>query len=439
MPFNYNLTPGVSGPNGATTVGAPIPTVTPTVDNDVTGNSSETTDSPAVEWQLKRIEVPPNGTIPKTQQENSTAPCAHYGNICIAKGGGTQSFPASTTTLPQLNGETVGPNTPVGTMICYTLSVRPYAQASGDWRHSAPVCVTVSKQPKIQAWGNDVRTRGGINTGTTVANSGGADKLFGSWVEYGGFSVGANSGFASGSGLNNGNTSTTTASVWNRLTFANIDTTGADSYGKFTLPAGLPTLTDQFIGASSSGSINGNVDLGTLESGTYTAGNFTITNSTVGQTAGKGKSIIIVSSGTVTIDGDIKYTGPGPGDTFSSVSQLPQVIIIAKNINITNAATQVDAWLLTTAPGGSINTCSDRAPSAQLNSKVCNNFLTVNGPVATQHLYLRRTAGSDTVAEAGKPAEIFNLRPDTYLWAYARASQSGKAQTVYSVELPPRF
>ncbi|MET0980043.1 MAG: hypothetical protein ABWX90_02205, partial [Candidatus Saccharimonadales bacterium] len=121
------------------------------------------------------------------------------------------------------------------------------------------------------------------------------------------------------------------------------------------------------------------------------------------------------------------------------ISQVPQVIIIARNINITNAATQIDAWLLTTGATGAINTCSDRALTAPLNATVCNNQLTVNGPVVTEHLHLRRTAGSDTAADAGRPAEVFNLRPDAYLWAQARASQAGKAQTVYSVELPPRF
>lgn len=442
VPYNYNLIPSVTGPNGMGSVGSKIPSVIPKVNNELPGNAGSTTKSPdTIEWQLKRIEVAPGGSIPMTQQENGTAPCAHYdnggANNCIDKGSGTQSFPAGSTTLAMLNNEMIAANAPVGTRICFTLSVKPYSQANANWRHSVPVCITVSKQPKLQVWGNDVRTRGSIETGTTIASSAGTDKLFGSWVEYGGFSVGGNSGFASGSGLNNGNTNTSTADVWNKLTFANIDTTGSSSYGMFTLPAGLPTITDQFIGPASGGAINS--DLGALGSGTYTVGDFTINGGTVGQAAGKGKTIIIVSSGTVTIDGNVSYTGPGPGDTFSSISQLPQVIIIAKNINIKNTVTQLDAWLLTTGPTGAINTCSDRAVTDPLNSKVCTNRLTVNGPVVTQHLHLRRTAGSDTVAQAGDPAEVFNLRPDTYLWAQARASQAGKAQTVYSVELPPRF
>lgn len=437
VPYNYNLTPSVVGPNGMGMVGSPIPNVTPRVNNQVTGGASVTTQSAPSEWQLKRIEVPPGGTIPAAQAENSALPCVHYRltNTCIDKGSGTRTFPAGSTTLSLLTGETIAPTTPVGTRICYTLSVRPYTQTSPNWRHSAPVCVTVSKLPKVQVWGHDVRTRGGIETGTTIINSGG-NKVFGSWVEYGGFSVGANSGFGSGSGLNEGNTNTSASDMWNRLTFANVNNSGSSDYGRYTLPAGLPTITGQFIGAPTGGAFNSN--LGAMPSGTYATGNVTINTSDVGQESGVGKSIIIVSTGTVTINGNIVYRGPGAGDSFTNVRQLPQVIIIARNINITNATTQVDAWLLTTG-NGAVNTCSDRPLTAALNSTVCNAKLTVNGPVATQHLYLRRTAGSDTIVDAAGAAEVFNLRPDTYLWAYSRASQAGKAQTVYSVELPPRF
>jgi hypothetical protein len=441
VPYDYNLLPSVTGPNGMGSVGSTIPTVTPKVNNQLAGNAGATTTSPpGVEWQIKRVEVAPGKTIPMIQQENGNAPCQHYksggATVCDDRGSGSQSFPAGSTTLALLSNEQIKPTTAVGTKVCFTLSVRPYSQTSGNWRHSAPVCITVSKQPKVQVWGGDLRTRGSIETGTSVITSGGTDRLFGSWVEYGGFAAGGIDGFASGSGLNNGSLNTTAADLWNKLTFANIDSTGTSTYGKFPLPP-LPNLSTQFIGSASGGAINSN--LGALSSGTYTVGNFTTTGGAIGQAAGKGKTIIIISSGTFTIDGDITYKGNGASDTFNKVDELPQVIIIARNINITNATKQIDAWLLTTGATGVINTCSDRAVAAPLNATVCNNQLTVNGPVVTQHLHLRRTAGSDSVADAGKPAEVFNLRPDAYLWAQARASQSGKVQTVYSVELPPRF
>jgi hypothetical protein len=445
VPYSYSLTPGVSGPNGVTTVGAPIPTVIPTVTNALPPpyQQRHTTDSRPTEWQLKRIEVAPGGSIPMTQQEDNAAPCAHYGNTCQDKGSGTQVFPPNSTPLAQLANETVAPNTRVGTRICYTLSVRPFQQLAyqavdNRWRHSAPVCVTVSKQPKVQVWGSDVRTRGDIETGTTTVNDNGTNKLFGSWVEYGALSVGSNSRFASGSGLNDGNTEMTNAAAWNKLTFANIDSSGASRFGNFTLPSDIAPLADQFMATASNGAPA--PDLGSLASGTYktTAANFTITGGSVGQTGNVGNVIVIVSTGTITIDGNITYRGNGASENFNDLKELPQVIIIARNINITNNVTQIDAWLLTTNDG-SINTCSDRPLSAPLNSTVCNSQLTVNGPVATSHLHLRRTAGSDDTARAGEPAEIFNLRGDALLWAYGRSSASDKAQTVYSKELPPRF
>ena len=221
----------------------------------------------------------------------------------------------------------------------------------------------------------------------------------------------------------------------NKLTFANIDNNGISSFGHYALPAASTLLSDQFRSAASSGAPAS--DLGILNSGTYNTTNLTINASNIGQDASnKGKSIIIIASGTVNIVGDINYKAQGGSDVFKDPSQIPQVVIIANQINIAGSVGQVDAWLLTTGATGAINTCSDRAPTGPLNAGVCDNKLMVNGPVSTQHLYLRRTGGSDIT---GDSAELFNLRPDAYIWAYLQASQNGKAQTVYSVELPPRF
>jgi hypothetical protein len=118
-------------------------------------------------------------------------------------------------------------------------------------------------------------------------------------------------------------------------------------------------------------------------------------------------------------------------------------VIIAKNINIAdvvgaNTVTNIDAWLI--AQGGTINTCSDVDKDANLSTDICKDKLTVNGPVMTDKLYLRRTAGSGTGANSGDPAEVFNLPASAYLWSITQASKSkSNVQTVYSTELPPRF
>jgi hypothetical protein len=132
----------------------------------------------------------------------------------------------------------------------------------------------------------------------------------------------------------------------------------------------------------------------------------------------------------VTIDGNITYTD----DTLAGVRDIPQVVIIAANINIKDSVSRVDSWLVAS---GNINTCYNLV--GLLTSEKCNALLEVNGPVVTGKLLLNRTAGSDTDEQSGDPAERFNLRPDAFLWAQLQASGNNKAQTVYSAELPPRF
>ena len=284
-------------------------------------------------------------------------------------------------------------------------------------------CTSIGKKPRVQVWGGDVRTRGSIETSTGTVDDNGTNKTFGSWVEYGALSVGPNENFASGSGLNNGSTNAN-QDTWSKLTFANTDASGAPEYGNYTLPP-IATVAGQFMALPNAGVPQ--ADLNALGSGAYRTGNLTITNSAIAE----GKSIIIIATGTVTIAGNITYAN-GP---FDSVGKIPQVVIIANKINIAGSAGQVDSWLITTGNDGAINTCSDRALNAPLNANVCNAKLTVNGPVVTQHLHLRRTAGSGP----NDSAELFNLRADAYIWAQRQASSAGKAQTVNVTELPPRF
>jgi hypothetical protein len=129
---------------------------------------------------------------------------------------------------------------------------------------------------------------------------------------------------------------------------------------------------------------------------------------------------------------------------LQSVYDIPQFVIIAKNIYINANVVNVDAWLIakgtTTAGTGVLDTCRISSDyNTPLTSNLCNNPLRIDGPVMAQKLWLRRTAGAGPGTQSGDPAEIFNLRPDSYLWAFARASTTGRVQTVYTQELPPRF
>ncbi|MFZ2125160.1 MAG: hypothetical protein WA087_01740, partial [Candidatus Saccharimonadales bacterium] len=164
-----------------------------------------------------------------------------------------------------------------------------------------------------------------------------------------------------------------------------------------------------------------------------TGNNVTINGGGVGDVINKGQWIVInAPTANVTINGNINYTG----ETLMTIDQIPQVIIIANNINIVDSVTNVDAWLVA---GGYINTCSSVNIAAPLSASICDDRLTVNGAVLAQKIYLRRTAGSGVGNASGDPAEVFNLRADAYLWSMARANSNGHVQTVDTIELPPRF
>lgn len=444
-PQNYELTPHVDSISPTQIEAGSLVSVASSVDNegDVASNPTQ--------WEITQITVKPgkkaphedeNGTISAEApcQSNGGAPTGNYfrsGDAdCknVAKGTGIFNLGTPAGNLkPGVSGWDIG-DLPVGTRVCFALSVQPRSNTDASWGHSKPICTVVGKKPKVQVWGGDVAVRGKIETSTSTKKVSGVQKTFGSWVEYGAFSVGTNSRFASGSGTNN--QTDNAQEMWSKLTFANKNAAGANAFGQYS-PAGsfrpLPSVASFFDAVQNKQPIaGGSVDLGSVTYPTngaiqvYTAGNLTITGGTIPA----GRSVVIIATGTVSIDGNITYAD----SAISSIQDIPQVVIIAKDINIKDNVTRVDAWLVAS---GTINTCSNF--SGKLTSNKCASRLEVNGPVITGKLILNRTAGSDTGEQSGDPGERFNLRPDAHLWALLQAQGSNKAQTVYSVELPPRF
>ena len=260
--------------------------------------------------------------------------------------------------------------------------------------------------------------------------------VYGSWGEYGIIANGK-ADSASGAGLSssfNGRSGVTPRD-YNKLTFANIP-----KYGNFSSTSSVP---DNFTLPSvrgARGNISGNVDVNSLASGEYNAGNVTLTGSKLSV----GKSIVIKSSGVVRISGDLLYT-----DT-NDVRQLPQLIIYAKNIIIEPSVGEVNAWLIT-QKDGYVSTCgvviSAGAWLSGVSESSCGKQLKVNGPIKTGRLFLRRTYGGKHASSAkndpnmhpGTPAEIINLRADTYIWAYNNYRNTGAISTMNVRELPPRY
>ena len=260
--------------------------------------------------------------------------------------------------------------------------------------------------------------------------------VYGSWGEYGIIANGK-ADSASGAGLSssfNGRSGVTPRD-YNKLTFANIP-----KYGNFSSTSSVPdNFTLPSVGGTR-GSISGNVDVNSLASGEYNAGNVTLTGSKLSV----GKSIVIKSSGVVRISGDLLYT-----DT-NDVRQLPQLIIYAKNIIIEPSVGEVNAWLIT-QKDGYVSTCgvviSAGGWLSGVSESSCGKQLKVNGPIKTGHLFLRRTYGGKHASSAkndpnmhpGTPAEIINLRADTYIWAYNNYQNTGAISTMNVRELPPRY
>lgn len=440
----YSLTPQVDSVSPTQIEPGSRVNVSTSVNN--TGNSR----SQSTRWEITKITVEPGARAPREGDPataSATAPCqssggASSGNYfqnatgsCENVGSGTGRFDLGSPAQnlrPSANNINVD-DLPAGTRLCFALSVQPRTHNDSRWMHSRVSCTIVGKKPKVQVWGGDAYVRGNVDVSTTIKSVNNSSRTFGSWVEYGLLATGVNRGMGSGSAFKNG--ATGAVRNWNRLTFANRDNGGADAFGSYTLPA-ASNLAAQFTDASSSGGASGNI--GGLSSGTYRVTNTTINASEIAQQGAGGKSIVIIASGTVTIAGDIVYKSPA-GDRFTSIEQLPQVVIIANRINIQGGVERVDAWLLTTGANGYVNTCSDVSLTARLTTDTCSRPLKVNGPIETAHLHLRRTAGSGSNEASGDPAETFNLRSDAYIWGYGRETQDGKAQTIYTTELPPRF
>lgn len=256
--------------------------------------------------------------------------------------------------------------------------------------------------------------------------------MFGSWAEYGILPTGTVQGMGSASAYANG-VATIAPCMTGMLTLANTPDANscstASGFGGYRTNKAMPDVKGYFASTAVVQNLTGTTTL-SGKNGKYTAtSGLTISASTITP----GRSVVIYApNNTVTIQGDITYVT----SQLSSIGAIPQVVIIAKDIRITGGVKQLDSWLIAS---GSVNTCVDVAGMTQLTIDTCTNPLVVNGPVMAGKLLLWRTAGSGSGAAAGDPAEIFNLRPDAYLWGISKAGASGRLTTVYERELPPRF
>ncbi len=443
--YDYNLQPSINLTDGT---GAQTPQ-SRTVEGFV-AKSGATASKPDTPWRISMLVYSPTATINKNggTTAGSVGPCTFFTGEASCDDtsvNGIRASPytaASTTESGTFNISSYD----VGTRICFALSVRNYNQTTDGWRHSDLRCLIAGKKPKVDVLGGDLyvgRTMAGITSSSSgrviTSSTSNALGLFGSWSEYGIVSKGPVTEMSSGSGYAGGYTGSTASSL-NLLTFANSGNSAAScggTLGCYQQPGPFPDVANRFKTSSESPTFNSG-SLTSRGKGIYIgSGTIYIDQSTIQE----GKSIVInAPTANVVIRGNISYQ-PGP---YSSLAQIPQVVIIANNITIQAGVENVDAWLIApgtnnagVVSGGVIRTCD--VNTASISISVCSNPLTINGPVVANRLIMLRTGGSEPNARAGDPAEVFNLRSDAYLWALGQGEVGGRVTTVSTKELPPRY
>lgn len=297
-------------------------------------------------------------------------------------------------------------------------------------------CPEVVK-PKVHILGADLVTLGNITTSTNSLSG----KTYGSWGEYGVIAGGSITGMASGSGYAGGASSDAICSV-SLLTFANSADSACSpsSLGNYSSSlASGSSIMQQMKSLPNKVPINGGVSIDSLDSGkVYTAtGDITLTASSP---IPKGKWVVVMADGhNVRINSSIQYFA----GSLNSLREIPQVVVIGKNIVIDDSVSRIDAWLVAvgTSPGGILKTCdaSGINEPSELTRNVCNTPLVVNGPVVARLLQLYRTSGDVKMPGINQPAELFNLRADAYVWAVDRKLITPRITTQSEIELPPRF
>lgn len=462
IPYNYSLLPSVSTNVSGGIVEADMPiSIFPTVSNEIKTNPTK---SKNTQWRVTEIIFDTDTDVPASLLDSSTysdsEPCPNgiYFNPNMGCRNVTTIADKTGNTVFTENGDwrsgdilstnVVVGSYDVGTKVCYAFSIQPNKSTpsvdDNRWRHSALDCFIVGKKPKVQIWGGDLKTGGSVQTSTSRKSIGGVYGTFGSWAEYGIISALTINGMASGSAFNSARgLASTNVCDYSYISF--INSTGAscrDSspivIGNYSNTQSMPDVASNFTATGESIGVDAVIanDL-RPDQGVYIgsrSGNLTLNQSQISA----GKTIVLKVTGTVVIAGNQTYDNDNFGARYKSISDIPQLVIIAGNIVIEDDVTNIDAWLV--APDGYINTCASVGMvDVRLSSLICNQKLTVNGPVMTGKLYLNRTAGSNAGVRSGDPAEVFNLRPDAYLWAYSTSRSNGQIHTVKTTELPPRL
>lgn len=331
-----------------------------------------------------------------------------------------------------------------------------------EWTHDTPKdywyvfnasCRGIAKKPSVAVWNGSLLTSGSIITSLArrhnaiaFGEAANEDKtLYGSWAEY---LAAANNTWDSDRTMGSGSSLSRGSGISKLCDGDVLSTNSTMTVANSTLGATTCSLQPSGIQPNSSFVVRLNAYLRDAES----KAQITRVNDVAELYGGVNGNMVLSASGDVNITQDIKISNEAGGYTLHSIPQA--VIFTNGNIKISEDVQRIDAWLI--APYGSINTCTSFATGdttsdgKNSSGNNCTQQLVFNGPVVTKNMELRRSYGADptisrrgtfnTASEKQTPAEIFNLRADSYLWGYAQASRYGSSYSeVYSRELAPRY
>lgn len=334
----------------------------------------------------------------------------------------------------------------VGEKFCFVLTMKPRSDSEAGWVYSDVACVNVGKKPIAQVLGGGVYAYNGVY-GTVSLKS---NRYYGSWTEYEAIaSVGPVQDLASGAflGMNGGLDPSTVAdsghiAAISKLTMANRHSSDLGRVG-FSTDSGLrhKLLDSAQVSEWPSVEKSGMVGVGVVPA----AGKSLVINAVSDITLDLGAKM--VPHGTtlfvnadeydVTIGSDIRYAGGEIKASAHGATDIPQVVIVARNIKIAPSVTEVDAWLVASKR---VHTCGDKTLASIKYAGECAKQLKINGPVYTNELVLARTYGAEAGAGGlDAPAEVMDLRPDAYLWAMGQFGRKNNIATVYEMHPASRY
>ncbi len=367
------------------------------------------------------------------------------------------------------------PDLDAGTEICVAAAV--YPSNSGDdtnldrkgndkWNVSDSKCFVVAKKPSIEVWGGGIFSSGDISLPISRKNnlSGYADYdintrnrffVFGSWAESEIVALGTVTGLGSGastgfSHINNGNLwpSYNNDNSWNTELLATYGPGGSyENTPNYCLRSILTFANNNCLN-NRAGKIGNSTSKENLErSKKYLVemfkenqdrnnviyenhNDYTIADNVL-MTSGTTR-VIDASSFNVTIEHDISFLD---NQIYNRMSEIPKLIIYARNININCDVNRIDAVLIAE---NNINTCYN---SDNINDRINSNQLIINGSVITDTLSANRTYGAAKGANSIIPAEIINYDATLYLWGNNESSLAGggRFSSVYLREVAPRY